>query len=197
MNKQHLTFLLLVSFHYALFAQNNTANEKGIIIAVTFNPNDILGAHPSRPKNERYPVVLTMPNEKLVWLGGIFDRHRDFNFKTSASFPYMLVKFTDSIKFRIRASNMRNKKIKQWESQVYFDTTYVLPNNIANGSLLLINRTLNGIVSFEWKSPDNKKYSWFIRRESNGIWDGAQFKTFVKDKYVPEQLKEDERFKTD
>jgi hypothetical protein len=197
MNKALLIFLMSAVFNYALFAQDPQVNNRRIIITADFNANDVAGAHHKRPLSERFPLVLTMPDGKLVWLGGIIDKYRVFNYRTSASFPFASLSLNDSLRVRIRAVNMRNKKLNQWESQVYFDTTMTLPQNINNGSVLLIKRNRKGVISFQWNSPEDKRYSWFIRREPNGVWDGVQLKTFVEEKYVPKQLRSDERFITE
>ncbi|MBX9783669.1 MAG: hypothetical protein K2X48_10290 [Chitinophagaceae bacterium] len=146
----------------------------------------------------RFPVVLTLPDSTLVWLGGLFDRNSFVpTLNLITEYPIFRLNINETVSVRIRVCDMKQKQVQQWNQAVFFDTTIVFTKSKTDKTVFLIQPRNSKKIKFENYTKESKKnMMWLYKMEPNGIWNPDSSKTTVPLKYVPKVLWKDKRFVT-
>lgn len=217
-----LAFIILLSLVFQTsFCQTSDSAVADILIAVIPAIKNKPGHY--KPENEKYPVILTLPDGKNVWMGGLHDMSRfTMRIDMMDDFPLFKLEIQDSLKVRFRFCDLYRIKngISNWEQHVVFDTTIVFYKQLSPKRIILIrkiwfhyNYPLSGQknnelvvtevptankqvlkISFEEITNTSDKLFWLYKKKPNGMWDAEQSKTIIRSDFVPQQLQTDERF---
>ncbi len=156
-----LFFLHALAYSHTLFSQDSNTQCTVYIVHYRHLTDDIYGTGLD-PHNDKYPVQISLPNNKKVWLVG------EFAAKHNYSYLQLILDSSIVLQFKTienpRTTNYSTSRIRHWSTFLSVDTSIQIKRNSGNLYFRTVRYKKKNKLFFELKPLDstNKKDAPFL-----------------------------------